>query len=59
MKKMIRFFRESYMELKRVVWPARDTVIASTKVVLVSVFLFAVVLGIVDFVLLRGLDFIF
>ncbi len=59
MKKIVRFFRESYMELKRVVWPTRDTVIASTKVVLVSVFLFAVVLGIVDFVLLRGLDLIF
>ncbi len=59
MKKMIRFFKESYMELKRVVWPTRDTVISSTKVVLISVFLFAVTLGLLDFLLLRGLDIIF
>ncbi len=59
MKKIIRFFRESYTELKRVVWPTRETVIASTKVVLVSMFLFAVVLGFLDFVLLRGMDIIF
>ncbi len=59
MKKMIRFFKESYMELKRVVWPTRDTVIASTKVVLISVLLFSVTLGLLDFLLLRGLDIIF
>ncbi len=56
---MIRFFKESYMELKRVVWPTRDTVIASTKVVLISVLLFSVTLGLLDFLLLRGLDIIF
>jgi len=59
MRKIISFFRESYSELKRVVWPTRDTVITSTKVVLVTMLLFATVLGTLDFVFLRGLDIIF
>ncbi len=59
MKKIIRFIKESYTELKRVVWPTRDSVISSTKVVLVSMLFFAVVLGLLDFLLLRGLDLVF
>jgi len=58
-KKIIQFLKESYRELKRVVWPSRDSVVASTKVVLVAVILFALVLGVFDFLLLRGMDLIF
>ena len=59
MKKIILFFKESYGELKRVVWPTRETVIASTKVVLVSMILVAAALGLLDFLFLRGMDIIF
>lgn len=59
MKKIIQFFQESYAELRKVVWPSRDEVSSSTKVVLVSVALFAAVLGIVDFLLLKGVDYLF
>lgn len=59
MKKLIRYFKESHLELKKVVWPTRETVVSSTKVVLVSTLIFAVVLGLVDFLLLRGLYLIF
>ena len=59
MKKVIQFFSESYAELKKVVWPSRDEVASSTRVVIVSVVLFALVLGVVDFVLLAGIDLIF
>ena len=59
MKKIIQFFKDSYAELKRVVWPSRDSVVSSTKVVIISVLMFAVVLGFVDFLLLKGMDFIF
>ena len=59
MKKIIRFFAESYAELKKVVWPTRDEVASSTKVVIVSTIIFAVVLGIVDFLFLAGIDLIF
>jgi preprotein translocase subunit SecE len=59
MKKIIQFFKDSYAELKKVVWPSREEVGASTKVVIVSVIIFAVVLGAVDFLLLSGLNLVF
>ncbi|MCF7943037.1 MAG: preprotein translocase subunit SecE [Spirochaetia bacterium] len=59
MKKLIKYLKETRMELKKVVWPSRDTVISSTKVVLVSTLIFAVVLGLVDFLLLQGLYLIY
>jgi|APSaa5957512622_1039677.scaffolds.fasta_scaffold323895_2 preprotein translocase subunit SecE len=59
MKKILRFFAESYAELKKVVWPSREEVANSTKVVIVSTLIFALVLGVVDFLLLAGIDFIF
>lgn len=59
MRRMIQFFKDSYAELKKVVWPSRDEVASSTKVVLISVAMFAVALGVVDFLLLRGIDLLF
>ena len=59
MKRIFRFFTESYAELKKVVWPSREEVGASTKVVIVSTLIFAIVLGVVDFLLLAGIDLIF
>ncbi|NBF39513.1 MAG: preprotein translocase subunit SecE, partial [Spirochaetes bacterium] len=58
MRRIIQFFKDSYAELKKVVWPSRDEVASSTKVVLVSVALFAAVLGILDFLFLTGIDLI-
>jgi preprotein translocase subunit SecE len=58
-RRIIQFFKDSYAELKKVVWPSRDEVSSSTKVVLVSVALFAAVLGIIDFLFLTGIDLIF
>ena len=45
MKKIIQFFKDSFAELKKVQWPSREEVASNTKVVLVSVFIFAVVLA--------------
>ena len=59
MRRIIQFFKDSYAELKRVVWPGKEAVASSTKVVIISVVLFALVLGVVDFLLLRGMDLIF
>ena len=59
MKKIILFFQESFAELKKVTWPSRDEVIASTKVVLLSTVAIAAVLGLVDFILVKLVDFIF
>lgn len=59
MSKILNFFKESYSELKKVVWPNRNEVSSSTRVVIVSTLIFAAVLGIVDFLLIVGIDLIF
>lgn len=59
MKKILQFFRESYLELKKVVWPSQEDVVVNTKVVIVSVLIFALILGFVDFLLLKGLYWVY
>jgi preprotein translocase subunit SecE len=59
MKKIILFFQESYAELRKVTWPSREEAIASTKVVLVSTIIIALMLGLVDFILFKVVDWIF
>jgi len=59
MKKVIQFVKESHAELKKVVWPGRDDVISSVKVVLVSTVIIAAILGLIDFLLLLGVRAIF
>ena len=59
MKKVVQFFKESYSELKKVVWPGRDDVISSVKVVLISTIIVAAILGLMDMLLLLGIRAIF
>lgn len=59
MKRIIAFFKESFSELRKVVWPSRDEVMASTKVVVVSTLLIALILGVVDFFLMSVVKVIF
>jgi len=59
MNKIVQFFKDSYAELRKVVWPTRDDVISSVKVVIVSTLVFAVVLGLVDALLLVGVNLVF
>ena len=58
-KKIVRFFQESYAELKKVTWPSREDVASSTKVVLISVVLIALALGLVDFLIFQGIELVF
>ena len=48
MAKVIQFVKESRAELKKVVWPTRDDVVSSIKVVIISTILVAVILGLLD-----------
>ena len=48
MSKIVNFAKESVAELKKVVWPGKDDVISSIKVVLISTVIIAVVLGVLD-----------
>jgi len=49
--KVKKFLLEVREEMGRVTWPTRDDIINSTMVVLFAVLVFAVFLGVVDFVL--------
>ena len=59
MGKIVQFIKESYAELRKVVWPGRDDVISSVKVVIISTVIIAAVLGLVDVLLLLGVQAIF
>lgn len=59
MNKVGQFIKESYAELRKVVWPSRENVISSVKVVIISTVIFAAILGLVDMLLLAGVNAIF
>jgi len=59
MNRIVRFIKESYAELRKVIWPSREDVISSVKVVIISTIIIAAVLGIVDMLLLLGVQAIF
>jgi preprotein translocase subunit SecE len=59
MKKIVQFIKESYAELRKVIWPGRDDVISSVKVVIISTVIIAAVLGLIDFLLTLGVQAIF
>ncbi len=48
MSKIGQFFRESKAELKKVVWPTRNDVLSSVKVVIISTVVMAILLGLLD-----------
>lgn len=58
-KKIGRYFKECWLEMKKVSWPSRQMVLQSTKVVIITTIVFAIVLGLVDFLLLRGIFLLF
>jgi preprotein translocase subunit SecE len=59
MKKLVQFVKESYAELRKVVWPSREDVVSSIKVVIVSTIIIALALGLVDALLLSGIRALF
>jgi preprotein translocase subunit SecE len=59
MGKIVQFIKESYAELRKVIWPGREDVISSVKVVIVSTVIIAAVLGLVDVLLLLGVQAVF
>jgi preprotein translocase subunit SecE len=59
MGKIVQFFRESYAELRKVVWPSRENVVSSVWIVIVSTVIIAMILGLIDILLLLGVQAIF
>ena len=50
----LQFLTQARAELKKVTWPTRKQTLASTAVVMVVVFIVAVYLGVVDFILAKA-----
>lgn len=59
MKKIMQFFKDSYAELRKIVWPTKEDVISSVKVVVVSTIVMACILGLFDLLFVTGIDLIF
>lgn len=53
------FLPEVVAEMRKVTFPSRQEVIGTTGVVLVTSIIFAVYLALVDFVVLRGYNWLF
>jgi preprotein translocase subunit SecE len=51
LKKIIEFFKESRMELKKVNWPNKEEVLTSTRVVIFSILIIAAVIALMDYVI--------
>jgi preprotein translocase subunit SecE len=52
-EKVIQFFREVRIEIKKISWPQRNETIASTSIVIIIVLVIGLFLGIVDVGLAR------
>ncbi|MBR4426218.1 MAG: preprotein translocase subunit SecE [Spirochaetales bacterium] len=59
MKKFFRYLKECRLEMKKVAWPNKATILSSTKIVLITTVIFAVLLGLVDFLLMRVVHLLF
>jgi preprotein translocase subunit SecE len=57
--KISQFVKESYAELKKVIWPNKDEVVNSVKVVVISTIIVAAILGLIDMLLLMGIRAVF
>ncbi|HPM06973.1 MAG TPA: preprotein translocase subunit SecE [Treponemataceae bacterium] len=59
MGKVRSFLKESIAELKKVVWPSREDVISSVKIVLISTTVIALILGLLDLLFVSGMNYVF
>ena len=58
LQKATEFFHDVRVELKKVTWPTKDDVVATTGVVLATVAFFGLYLAIVEWAAQRGLDYV-
>jgi len=59
MAKPVQFLKECVAELRKVVWPTKEDVLASVKIVLISTVIIAALLGVLDALLVAGVNLIF
>jgi len=58
-KKIEKYWKETVAELRRMTWPTKDELIGSTIVTVVVSLIVAIFIGIVDWVLVRAMTFVF
>ena len=59
MGKIVGFFKECGAELRKVVWPTREDVVSSVKVVIISTIIIAIILGALDMLFSSGMRLVF
>ena len=59
MKKLFRYFKECRLEMKKVAWPSRANIFQSTKIVIITTIISALLLWLVDLLLMRLVTLIF
>ena len=59
MNKLMAFLRTSWLELKKVTWPGRKEILASTAIVVIVAIILMLYLGTLDFILAKLVKIIF
>ncbi len=55
-KKIVKFLKGVVRELKKVTWPTKKALLSYTLVVVVTIIIFAAILGLFDFIFLQVVD---
>jgi len=55
---LIRYFKETRAELRKVTWPTREEAMRLTLVVIVTILVMAVILGLLDYIYAKLIDLI-
>ena len=58
-KRIIKYWHDVRVEMSKVNWPSRDDVVSTTGIVIATVFFFGVFLAAVDWLVQRGVQYIF
>lgn len=59
MEKIKNFFIDTYKELKKVSWPKRKELLDSTRIVIISMVVFAAIVWVIDQGISKALELIF
>lgn len=50
-EKLVKFFKETKAEMRKVTWPTRDELVGSTKIVIIATLVVTIFIGVIDQIL--------
>lgn len=50
-EKLVKFFKETKAEMRKVTWPTRDELVGSTKIVIIATLVVTIFIGLIDQIL--------